>query len=162
MHQLTGVHFVILTLLLEQSTCSVTPFLLRGYSLYGVCSRRYISMGWEVEGTDEFTDWFMGLTRSESDAVARAVGLLERFGPALGDPYTSDVVSSRHKRMRELKAQHRGHPLRMLYAFDPRRTAIILLGGDKTGDDRWYDVNVPRADRLYDVHRDELKQEGLI
>jgi hypothetical protein len=111
-------------------------------------------MRWEVEGTDEFTDWFMGLSRSESDAVARAVGLLEQFGPAL--------VSSRHTRMRELKAQHRGHPLRMLYAFDPRRTAIILLGGDKTGDDRWYDVHVPRADRLYDIHLEELKKEGSI
>lgn len=119
-------------------------------------------MGWEVEVTDEFSDWFLALTDPESDAVARAVGLLERFGPALGDPHTSDIVSSRHNRMRELKAQHRGHPLRMLYAFDPRRTAIILLGGDKTGDNRWYEVNVPRADRLYDIYLDELRKEGLI
>jgi hypothetical protein len=64
--------------------------------------------------------------------------------------------------MRELRAQSRGRPLRMLYAFDPRRTAIILLGGDKTGDKRWYDVHVPRADRLYDEHLQELRKEGLI
>lgn len=64
--------------------------------------------------------------------------------------------------MRELRAKHRGHPLRMLYAFDPRRTAIILLGGDKTGDDRWYEVNVPRADRLYDTYLEELRKEGLL
>jgi len=119
-------------------------------------------MRWKVEGSDEFTEWFVSLSRPESDAVARAVGLLEQLGPALGDPHTSKVVSSRHSRMRELKAQHRGHPLRMLYAFDPRRTAIILLGGDKTGDDRWYEVNIPRADRLYDIHLEKLRKEGLI
>ena len=51
--------------------------------------------------------------------------------------------------MRELRIQHRGRPYRVLYAFDPRRSAILLLGGDKTGDDRWYVVNIPVADRLY-------------
>lgn len=119
-------------------------------------------MQWEVEVTDEFRAWYLGLPDSEAEAVAHAVGLLERHGPALGDPFTSDIHGSRHGRMRELKAQHRGRPLRMLYAFDPRRTAIILLGGDKTGDDRWYVVNVPRADRLYDIYLDELRKEGLI
>ena len=64
--------------------------------------------------------------------------------------------------MRELRTQHAGRPFRTLYAFDPRRNAILLLGGDKTGDDRWYEVNVPVADRLYDEHLAELKKEGLI
>lgn len=50
----------------------------------------------------------------------------------------------------------------MLYAFDPRRTVILLLGGSKVGDDRWYEVNVPKADDIYDRYLDELKQEGLI
>ena len=64
--------------------------------------------------------------------------------------------------MRELRTQHEGRPLRTLYAFDPRRAAILLLGGDKTGDDRWYDTNVPVADRLYDEHLAQLGKEGLI
>lgn len=55
-----------------------------------------------------------------------------------------------------------GNPLRTLYAFDPRRAAILLIGGDKTGDDRWYTTNVPIADRLYDEHLEELRKEGLI
>jgi hypothetical protein len=50
----------------------------------------------------------------------------------------------------------------VLYAFDPRRTAILLLGGDKTGDDRWYEVNVPKADVTYDQYVAELKEEGLL
>ncbi len=64
--------------------------------------------------------------------------------------------------MRELRTQHGGRPFRMLYAFDPRRKAILLNGGDKTVDDRWYDVNVPMADRLYDQHLVQLRREGAI
>jgi hypothetical protein len=62
--------------------------------------------------------------------------------------------------MRELRVQHQGRPYRVPYAFDPRRTAILLLGGDKTGDDRWYEVYVPIADRLYTEHLEQLKKEG--
>lgn len=64
--------------------------------------------------------------------------------------------------MRELRVQHEGRPYRILYAFDPRRCAILLLGGDKTGDDRWYDVHVPIADKLYDTHIETLRKEGQI
>jgi hypothetical protein len=62
--------------------------------------------------------------------------------------------------MRELRTQHEGRPLRTLYAFDPRRTALLLIGGDKTGDDRWYIVHI--ADQLYDEHLKQLQKEGLI
>ena len=64
--------------------------------------------------------------------------------------------------MRELRTQHGGRPFRTLYAFDPRQMAIPLIGGDKTGDNRWYDVNVPIADRLYDQHLVQLRREGEI
>ena len=64
--------------------------------------------------------------------------------------------------MRELRIQSRGRPIRVFYAFDPRRTAILLIGGDKTGDDRFYKRFVPIADRLYDEHLQELIDEGLI
>jgi len=64
--------------------------------------------------------------------------------------------------MKELRTQHRGRPVRTFFAFDPRRRAILLIGGDKTGDDRFYDRMVPLADRLYDEHLDELRDEGLI
>jgi hypothetical protein len=60
--------------------------------------------------------------------------------------------------MRELRVQYKGDPYRILYAFDPRRTAILLIGGNKTGDDRWYEKYVPIADRLYAVHLKEIKK----
>lgn len=63
--------------------------------------------------------------------------------------------------MRELRIQHQGAPYRVLYAFDPRRTAILLIGGDKTGQERWYETFVPIADRLYDDHLAQLTREDL-
>lgn len=62
--------------------------------------------------------------------------------------------------MRELRTQSGGRPLRTLYAFNPLRTAILLIGGDKTGDDRWYETMVPAADKLFDDHLKELRKEG--
>jgi len=64
--------------------------------------------------------------------------------------------------MRELRIQSEGRPLRVFYAFDPRRSAILLIGGNKTGDDRFYETTVPIADDLYDVHLLELKREGYL
>lgn len=80
----------------------------------------------------------------------------------LGFPHSSGINGSRHSHMRELRTQSDGRPIRTLYAFDPRRTAILLIGGDKTGNDRWYDVHVPIADRLYDEHLEQLRKDGLI
>jgi hypothetical protein len=76
-------------------------------------------------------------------------------------PHSPAVHGSRHGHMRELCIHHQGRPYRVLYAFDPRRVALLLLGGDKTGDDRWYERFVPVADRLYDDHLEMLRQEGL-
>ena len=70
-----------------------------------------------------------------------------RFGAA-GMPCASCASSTREGRT-------------VLYAFDPRRAAILLIGGDKTGNDRWYEENVPFADRLYDEHLEALRKEGL-
>lgn len=118
-------------------------------------------MVWDVEFTDELGDWWNALSEEEQVSVDASVRLLEERGPGLGHPHTSGVQGSRHSHMRELRIQHAGRPYRVLYAFDPRRSAILLIGGDKTGKDRWYDENVPFADKLYDIHLDELRKEGL-
>ncbi len=119
-------------------------------------------MTWDIEYTDEFGDWWANLTEDEQVSLAASVQLLEVRGPALGYPHSSGIYGSKHGHMRELRTQHAGRPLRTLYAFDPRRMAILLIGGDKTGDDRWYDINVPIADRLYDEHLIQLRREGAI
>ena len=115
-----------------------------------------------VEYTDEFEDWWNDLTESEQESVAATVELLEERGVNLKYPHCSDIKGSKHGQMRELRIQHAGRPYRVLYAFNPERTALLLIGGDKTGNDRWYDENVPIADRLYNEHLLELERENLI
>lgn len=119
-------------------------------------------MLWEIEYTDDFRVWWDSLSEDEQEDVAASVLLLEGQGPNLRFPYSSGINGSRHGHMRELRTQSAERPLRTLYAFDPRRSAILLIGGDKSGDDRWYDTNVPIADRLYDEHLEQLRKEGLI
>ena len=119
-------------------------------------------MSWIVEYTDEYGEWWNLLAEAEQDDVEATVNLLVEQGPKLRFPFSSGIKDSKHSHMRELRIQHAGDPYRVLYAFDPRRSAILLIGGNKTGKDRWYTEFVPKADRLYDEHLKELKQEELI
>ena len=119
-------------------------------------------MPWEVEYTDQFGEWWRNLSENEHDATVARVELLAELGPNLPYPYSSDVRGSRHGRMRELRVQQAGRPIRIFYAFDPKRTAILLIGGDKTVNHRFYQEYVPLADDLYDEHLEELRTEGLI
>ena len=106
--------------------------------------------------------WWEGLSEAKQESVAATVELLIERGPQLPYPYSSGIRSSRHGGLRELRIQSGGRPLRVFYAFDPRRTAILLFGRDKSGDDRFYERFVPIADNLYDDHLHELRREGLI
>jgi hypothetical protein len=129
------------------------------YSVNGIY---FAPMTWMVEVTDEFDEWYSAVSGAVQDDIDRSVGLLEVKGPQLGFPHSSGISGSRHDHMRELRVQSGGDPYRVFYAFDPRRTAILLIGGSKTGDDRFYENTIPIADRLYDAYLIEIKKEGLI
>ena len=116
-------------------------------------------MSWDVEATDEFTDWYTGLTDVHAEAVDAAVDRLIEKGPALGRPIADTIQGSRLANLKELRM---AGTLRVFFAFDPRRTAILLLGGDKRGDDRFHVDRVPLAERLYEEHVETLRAEGLI
>ena len=116
-------------------------------------------MKWEIEYTDEFERWWNTLSEAEQESIAVSVGLLEILGPNLPRPHSDSVKGSRFKNMKELRTQHAGRPYRTLYAFDPGRTAILLIGGNKSGDDGWYQKYVPLADKLYEHHLKELEEE---
>jgi hypothetical protein len=119
-------------------------------------------MKWDVEYTDEFEEWWDSLSEGEQEDISASVQLLEERGPNLGFPHSSGISGSKHSHMRELRTQHSGKPYRTLYAFDPRRNAILLIGGNKTGDNRWYETHILIADRVYDEHLQQLLKEGLI
>jgi hypothetical protein len=118
-----------------------------------------VDVPWDVEFTTEFGRWWDGLSPAEQKSVDFTVTLLQELGPTLRMPHSSGIETSRHAHMRELRIQHEGRPYRILYAFDPRRTAILLIGGDKTGNARWYAEFVPLADAIYDRHLRELENE---
>jgi hypothetical protein len=114
---------------------------------------------WEVEYTDQFEEWWETLTIKEQAAIDAAVEALEERGPALGRPFVDTVRSSRHQNMKELRPL--GGNIRILFAFDPRRAGILLVGGDKTDRwDEWYEEMVPVADDLFDEHLVEIEQEA--
>lgn len=118
-------------------------------------------MLWEVEFTDEFEEWWETLAASEQEDVRVAVDALQERGAQLGRPFVDTLEGSRHANMKEVRLPEGN--LRVLFAFDPRRMAILLIGGDKTG--RWnefYQRMIPMADDLYDSHLDELRKEGEI
>ena len=113
-----------------------------------------------MEYSDEFGEWWESLSSSEQKSIDYTVSLLQEMGPGLKMPHSSGVEKSRHSHMRELRVQHQGRPYRVLYAFDPRRIAILLIGADKTGNDRWYEQYVPMADVIYDRHVLEIRKGG--
>ena len=112
---------------------------------------------WDIEFTDQFEDWWDTLSVKEQGLIKAAVDMLQERGPGLGRPYVDTVIGSRHPNMKEL----RPGTIRVLFAFDPTRTAILLIGGDKR--DRWkafYEEMIPLADDLFDVHLAEIETEG--
>lgn len=118
-------------------------------------------MAWDVELTDQARDWLKSLPDDAYDSMAGVIDLLVQGGPTLGRPAVDSITASRHHNMKELRSS--GGNLRALFCFDPRRTAIVLLGGDKTDDwTGWYERNIPIADDLYDTYLAELESEGLI
>src|SRR5579859_8089163 len=116
-------------------------------------------MIWEIEFTDEFGAWFSRLSPLEQERIDAAVMKLAELGPALGRPLADTLEDPEMPNLKELRPGN----VRILYAFDPRRTAILLCGGDKRN--RWesfYEEMIPRAKRLYAEYLDELRQEGRI
>lgn len=113
---------------------------------------------WRIEFTDQFELWWNTLTEDEQERVTAAVELLEDHGPSLGRPVVDTVKGSRHGNMKELRP--RGGHLRILFSFDPRRTAVLLCGGDKRARwSVWYAEALEMADRLYDEHLETIAHE---
>jgi hypothetical protein len=113
-------------------------------------------MTWEVEVSDEFIVWYDCLNEHEWESVNSAVAKLVLYGPTLGRPYVDTLLGSKYPNMKELRIQHQGHPYRILFIFDPRRNAYLILGGDKTGAKNWYADAIRRAEAIYAQHLREI------
>jgi hypothetical protein len=113
-------------------------------------------MPWRAERTDEFKEWWESLPRAEKQKVAIYVEVLKEAGPYAGRPQVDSVEGSRHPNMEELRVTQ---TIRVFFAFDPRRVAILLIGGDKTGKTkRFYRQMISKADKIYDAHLRRIKK----
>lgn len=110
----------------------------------------------EVIYTDEFGEWFRNLADDDAEAVARKVELLDQMGVTLEFPHSSNVAGT-DEPLRELRITSGGDPIRVFYAFDPNRDAVLLLGGNKAGDDRFYERMVPKVETIWQEYLDELE-----
>lgn len=110
----------------------------------------------EVVGTAEFEQWYQNLDGDDTRAVTRSVDVLEMRGVSLGFPQSS-AIKGTEIALRELRVKTHGKQLRVFYVFDVERQAVLLIGGDKVGDDRFYEVMIPRAEKIWNGY---LKQTG--
>lgn len=117
-----------------------------------------MSMPWPVTSVPEFDTWLRAQNQDLREDIMACVLALREEGPHLGRPYVDTVTASRFPNMKELRVQHKGDPIRVLFAFDPERKAVLLHGGNKRGSRRWYDENIPVADKRFDAWRDAVKR----
>ncbi len=115
---------------------------------------------WTIERTDEIVDWIKELDDDAKEAIYKNLLILKEFGPSLGRPYVDSVKGSRHDNMKELRVTNKKRIFRILFAFDPKRSTILLLGGDKRGDKRFYQRLIPLADTLFDQHLETLRKNN--
>lgn len=114
---------------------------------------------WEVEFHPACEAWADRLAQHDAEALVAAIRVLRAEGPSLGRPLVDSMKASRHKNMKELRPGSTGRSeIRVLFAFDSKRQAILLVGGDKSRDWRgWYRKNLPIADQRFEEHQESLK-----
>jgi hypothetical protein len=112
----------------------------------------------EVVVTDEFERWYTDLSLDEQIPIDRVVDLLAEKGVTLDFPYSSAIEGSRYA-LRELRIQVKGQPYRIFYIFDRKRQAVLLLGGNKQGQDRFYEEEIPRTERIWEQYLEEQRLE---
>jgi hypothetical protein len=117
-------------------------------------------MEWMIIFHEAFRDWLYEQEQEVQDSILVYIGLLKQEGPLLGRPYVDTIQGSRYPNLKELRVQHQGEPWRVLFAFDPIRRAIMLVGGNKTGDKRWYQKNIPIAEKRFETYLKTLEEEN--
>jgi hypothetical protein len=117
----------------------------------------YWVMVWSIDFDEDFSIWFEAQDPDVQEEILASLKMLAELGPALRRPRVGNIEGSKYPQMKELVVQYKGDPWRILFAFDPERHAILLVGGDKTGNSRWYKIHIPIADARFDKHLLELK-----
>jgi hypothetical protein len=119
-------------------------------------------VAWGVEFHSDFVPEYEALAASVQDELLAQVAVLEVFGPQLGRPRVDTLFGSRHRNMKEMRFDAAGGVWRFAFAFDPKRRAIVLCGGDKSGGSqrRFYRFLIDTADKRFEAHLKATKEPG--
>jgi hypothetical protein len=116
-------------------------------------------MPWLLVYLDEFSTWLEGQEEDLQDEALSHLEMLKNRGPLLSRPYADTLKGSKIANLKELRFSYKGAPIRILFAFDPRKQGVIILAGDKTGNKRWYEKNIPIAEKLYAAHLEKQSKK---
>lgn len=114
---------------------------------------------WTIIYRPRYSVWFKKCGEQLQNEILAHLEVLKTLGPNLGRPRVDHIKGSKHQNMKELRIQHKGDPVRILFAFDPARRAVLCLGGAKTGDKDWYRHHLPLADREFTAHLEEMTKD---
>lgn len=117
-------------------------------------------MKWVVLFQTDFEQWFFEQEEAIQDTILAHLTVLKELGPALGRPSVDTLKNTKLPNLKELRIQHNGSPWRILFAFDPKRQAILLVGGNKQSDNRWYKKAIALAEKRYNKYLEELEEEN--
>lgn len=114
---------------------------------------------WNIATTDTFDEWFVELPSTEQSEVIAKVELLKLRGLNLGRPHADTLSGSKYRNLKELRADTQNQIMRIVFAFDPKRTAILLVAGNKQGisSRQFYKRLIAKAEELYEAHLASLK-----
>lgn len=114
---------------------------------------------WNILQTQEFKQWYEGLDIPAKESIYEKILVLQEFGPNLGRPYVDTLNGSRHKNMKELRVQNKNRPFRIFFAFTPNRDGILLIGGNKSGQKKFYETMILLADELYIKYLEDINDK---
>lgn len=118
-------------------------------------------MEWKIIISEEYESWFNKLPQKHKFAIATDLEVLKNIGPTLGRPYADQIKGSKFSNLKELRTKVPGHVYRSLFAFDPKRHAVILSGGDKKGknQEKFYKRLIAQAEIVFETYLKTIQQK---
>jgi hypothetical protein len=113
---------------------------------------------WKVYRTDEFKEWFDNLNVEAKEPILKDILILSNYGPSLSRPYVDTLKGSKLKNLKELRTKFKNNYFRIIFAFDPERDIILLVGGNKSNDKNFYSKIISKAEKLFLKHIDDIQR----
>jgi len=117
-----------------------------------------LSLIWKVYRTDEFKEWFDNLDFEAKEPILKDIIILSNYGPSLSRPYVDTLKGSKLNNLKELRTKFKNNYFRIIFAFDPERDIILLVGGNKSNDKNFYSKIISKAEKLFLKHIDDIQR----